>query len=80
MSLREIDTLQELEERHIQLELISNDLVMLNEISYELLNMTREQDEMITSIEEHVEKTIDEIDKGNEELIEARKYQMCNMM
>ncbi|KAK2187318.1 hypothetical protein NP493_169g00003 [Ridgeia piscesae] len=68
----DLSLLHDREERIVQLE---SDILDINEIFKELGTLVHEQGEVIDTIQDNVESAYGHVDEGNEQLIQASKYQ-----
>lgn len=70
-----LDTVNEIQERHVAIRELERKLLELNQIFLDMSVLVEAQGEMINSIEQHVAKSVVFVQQGHVELKKAREYQ-----
>ena len=71
------NAVRDLEERHKDIKKLEKSIIELSKMISELSKLVKYQGEMIDNIVENVSKSKDYIEKGEEQLIEAKKKKQC---
>ena len=71
------NAVRDLEERHKDIKKLEKSIIELSKMISELSKLVKYQGEMIDNIVENVSKSKDYIEKGEKELIEAKKKKQC---
>lgn len=74
-SERAVSELQDLQEREKELNDLESQIHEVNMLFKEMHGLVQDQGKMVDNIEKHVEQAVNEVQSGNEQLLEAKKSQ-----